>query len=489
MGSSIPFAIGACFANPNRPVVVLAGDGGFQMNIQELQTVVRNNLPIKMVVLNNNCLGMLKSFCENNQKDFGGRLHGAVWGYDVPDFEAVGTAYRIESATIRHPHEVEAALARMWKDPTSPFVLNVIIPDTAYIAPRVFFGRALNEMQPEIPGEPLVPAVFKVVGGGSASASEVESEARPIPFPASPFPPLGFVTFRCDEGTILAALEAGYRHLDSAWVYFNSEAIGHAVRKFLASHPNLSRNDLFVTSKVWCTNMQASHVREECVDTLEQLGLKCLDLLLIHWPVAFTRLPSSSGKLEIVPQLDTSGCRALEKVSLEETWRAMEALVDEGLVKAIGVSNFSIAQIDEVRALAKHPIACNQVEVHPFLPQHALVHHHSACGVPVVAHSPLGNLLPLRPVDHPTIQRLADSHKVSCGAVVLRWLLQRGIGSVVKSNTVSHMKDNLFGVAGFQLTDLDMQSINQIGLDPHHRQRMCNPPYTSDGTPYFKSNE
>ena len=140
---------------------VIEGDGGFQMNIQEMQTIVRNNLPIKVVILNNGCLGMLRTFCTTG---FAGRLHGAAWGYDVPDFARVGIAYEWGGETISRPSDIGAALERLWADPARPYILNVIIPAETYCAPRVPFGKALDAMIPARPGEPMPqPSAFIVV--------------------------------------------------------------------------------------------------------------------------------------------------------------------------------------------------------------------------------------------------------------------------------------------------------------------------------------
>ena len=140
---------------------VIEGDGGFQMNIQEMQTIVRNNLPIRVVILNNGCLGMLRTFCTTG---FAGRLHGAAWGYDVPDFARVGIAYEWGGETISRPSDIDAALERLWADPARPYILNVIIPAETYCAPRVPFGKALDAMIPARPGEPMPqPSAFIVV--------------------------------------------------------------------------------------------------------------------------------------------------------------------------------------------------------------------------------------------------------------------------------------------------------------------------------------
>ncbi|HEX8203434.1 MAG TPA: thiamine pyrophosphate-binding protein, partial [Isosphaeraceae bacterium] len=145
MGFALPAAIGAAFANPGRPVVVIAGDGGFQLNIQELQTVLRNHLPIKMVVLDNRCHGMVRQF---QQSYFEERYQSTYWGYTAPDFAAVAAAYGIESHLVEDPAGVPAALERLWADPHAPFLLHVMIDTFANAYPKLAFGRTMGEMEP-----------------------------------------------------------------------------------------------------------------------------------------------------------------------------------------------------------------------------------------------------------------------------------------------------------------------------------------------------
>lgn len=145
MGFGLPAAIGVAFAVSPKPVVVIAGDGGFQSNIHELQTVVRNQLPMKIVVLNNHCHGMVRQFQESY---FEGRYQSTFWGYSAPDFEAISTAYGIPSKTIENENEVEQALQWLWSDPTKPALLQVIIDTFANAYPKIAFGSPNTEMEP-----------------------------------------------------------------------------------------------------------------------------------------------------------------------------------------------------------------------------------------------------------------------------------------------------------------------------------------------------
>ena len=145
MGFALPAAIGACFALKKRPVLVIAGDGGFQLNIQELQTVQRNQLPVKIVVLNNHCHGMVRQFQESY---FEGRYPSTLWGYSAPDFSAVAKAYGIAARTIEMDAEVDEALEQLWHDPLAPALLQVMIDQKANAYPKIAFGHPLTEMEP-----------------------------------------------------------------------------------------------------------------------------------------------------------------------------------------------------------------------------------------------------------------------------------------------------------------------------------------------------
>jgi len=145
MGFGLPAGIGACFALEKKPVIVIAGDGGFQSNIQELQTVVRNNLPLKIVILNNGCHGMVRQFQESL---FEGRYQSTLWGYSAPDFAAIAKAYGIQSKTISQNEQVEEGLEWLWQDPTKPTLLQVQIDTFANAYPKINFGKPNTEMEP-----------------------------------------------------------------------------------------------------------------------------------------------------------------------------------------------------------------------------------------------------------------------------------------------------------------------------------------------------
>lgn len=146
MGYSLPAAIGASITLGNAPVVALAGDGGFQINIQELQTIRRNNLPIKIVILNNHSLGMIRQFQDSYLDSC---YQSTVWGYNAPDFTKIALAYSIETALISKPEEIETGLAKLWADPSVPFLLEVSIDIHTNVFPKMMFGNPITKMEPE----------------------------------------------------------------------------------------------------------------------------------------------------------------------------------------------------------------------------------------------------------------------------------------------------------------------------------------------------
>ena len=145
MGYALPAAIGASISLKKEPVVCIAGDGGFQINIQELETIKRNNLPIKIVILNNHCLGMIRQFQDSY---FNSCYQSTVWGYSAPDFTAIARAYGIDSFSIEKEEDINIGLNRMWENINTPFLLNVNINIHTNVYPKMLFGNPLTKMEP-----------------------------------------------------------------------------------------------------------------------------------------------------------------------------------------------------------------------------------------------------------------------------------------------------------------------------------------------------
>jgi acetolactate synthase-1/2/3 large subunit len=146
MGFALPASIGAAVSLAPRPVVVIAGDGAFQCNVQELQTIVRNRLPVKIVVINNHCHGMVRQFQQSYFKE---QYQSTLWGYSTPDFARVAEAFGIPSAAVRNDAEIESGLRCLWNDPGAPALIDVTIDTFTNVYPKIAFGRPLTEMEPD----------------------------------------------------------------------------------------------------------------------------------------------------------------------------------------------------------------------------------------------------------------------------------------------------------------------------------------------------
>ncbi|MBV1848995.1 aldo/keto reductase [Catellatospora tritici] len=256
-------------------------------------------------------------------------------------------------------------------------------------------------------------------------------------------PQLGFGVWQVEddeaEKAVTSALEAGYRSIDTAKIYFNEEGTGRALR-----NSGLPRQELFVTTKLWNTEHRYDDALRAFDDSLDKLGLDYLDLYLIHWPV---------------PSQDR----------YTDAWRAMEQLLADGRVRAIGVSNFTAETLTRLVEEFEVVPAINQIELHPYLPQRELRDLHAKHGVHTEAWSPLGQGKTL--LAEPVLTRLADKHGKTPAQVVLRWHLQLGNVVIPKSVTPARIAENI-DVFDFELDDEDLAAIatldngGRIGPDP-----------------------
>ncbi|XP_068594904.1 aldo-keto reductase family 1 member A1-A [Brachionichthys hirsutus] len=301
-------------------------------------------------------------------------------------------------------------------------------------------------------------------------------------------PTIGLGTWKSSLGqvhqAVLAALDCGYRHIDCAAAYSNEQEVGGALALRLGPGKPLRREEVFVTSKLWNTKHEPEDVEEACRTSLAHLGLSYLDLYLLHWPMAFQR------GTELMPLRDDGSVR-YSNTHYRDTWAAMETLVDKGLVKAIGLSNFNARQTDEVISTARHKPAVNQVECHPYLSQADLLSHCRSVAVCVTAYSPLGSgdrpwASPEEPclLQDPLLGTIAQRYQKTPAQVILRWHVQRGVVCIPKSVTPSRIQQN-FQVFDFSLSEEEMKLIGSLNCN----ERFIVPAVERDGKRVWRDAE
>ncbi|XP_062067414.1 prostaglandin-E(2) 9-reductase isoform X1 [Lepus europaeus] len=288
-------------------------------------------------------------------------------------------------------------------------------------------------------------------------------------------PVLGFGTYapeqvpksKAMEATKIA-IDAGFRHIDSAYFYKNEKEVGLAIRSKIADG-TVKREDIFYTSKLWCTFHRPELVRPSLEDSLKKLQLDYVDLYIIHFPTALK--PGT----EIFPT-DEHGKTVFDTVDICATWEAMEKCKEAGLAKSIGVSNFNRRQLEMIlnKPGLKYKPVCNQVECHPYLNQGKLLEFCKSKGIVLVAYSALGSHREPEWVDQsapvlledPLIGALAKKHQQTPALIALRYQLQRGVVVLAKSFTEKRIKENI-QVFEFQLPSEDMKVID--GLNRNFR--------------------
>lgn len=295
-----------------------------------------------------------------------------------------------------------------------------------------------------------------------------------FPVSSGRIPAVGYGCWKVsrDRATELVegVIRAGYRHIDGACDYGNEKEVGLGIRNVITSGL-VTRKDLFVTSKLWNTYHEPQHVEAACRKSLNDLGLEYLDLYLIHFPISLKFVPFEKRyPPEWLHDPESEDKRMeFEDVPVKDTWRAMEALVEKGLVRNIGVSNWNCQGLRDLFSYAKIKPTVLQIEVHPYLQCERLVTYAQSLGLHVTAFSPLGHGQSYAPLGYgnnvaikePIIVDIAKKHGVTPAQVVLRWGLQRGCSVIPKSENIARIKENL-ALEDLQLSEDDMKAIRKL---------------------------
>lgn len=269
-----------------------------------------------------------------------------------------------------------------------------------------------------------------------------------------PFFGLGTFQSSGDEGklAIRHAIDVGYRMFDTAYFYENETAVGVAIKEKITEKV-ISRKDVCIVSKLWCNFHEPELVEHACRLTLKNFGLDYIDQYLMHWPHAYKYVGD-----DVMFPLDDNGDVIMNEIDYIDTWRAMERLVELGLTKSIGVSNFNEAQLERLLSVAKIKPVCNQIECHPGLIQKKLISFCRDNNIVVTGYSPLGRPDPTNNltnyVSDSQIVEIAKKHNKSPGQIILRYLVENDVVPIPKSSNMKRIEENI-NIFDFKLDDLD----------------------------------
>lgn len=293
-------------------------------------------------------------------------------------------------------------------------------------------------------------------------------------------PLVGLGLWKIDESdtaaAVVSAIRAGYRHLDSAADYANEAEVGAGIA--MAIEQGLcTRDELWVTSKLWNTYHDPAHVAAACRRSLSDLGLDYLDLYLVHFPIAqpFVDFAERYPPGWITDTNAASPCMETAAIPLSQTWRAMEGLVEQGLVREIGVCNYNSGLLHDLMSYAERPPAMLQIEAHPFLSQEGLLRTAASYDIPVTAFSPLGALSYLAldmatdtesVLEEDVVKAAAKRLNRTPAQIVLRWAVQRGTAVIPKTSRPERLVENS-AIFDFALSDDEMTAIS--ALNRHRR--------------------
>ena len=270
-------------------------------------------------------------------------------------------------------------------------------------------------------------------------SSDFRNARIPLNHGGGRIPVLGFGTLIPDAATTLRAtrdaLKAGFRHFDCAERYRNEREVGEALQAGLAG--GIAREDIFVTTKLWNSNHRPERVEPAFLASLERLGLNYLDLYLIHTPFAFQPGDDQDPR-------DQNGNVIYDRgVTLLDTWRAMESLIDHGKCRAIGLSDISLNELLPIYESARIKPAVVQVESHPYLPETELLEFCKKNGIVFLAFAPLGHGIRPGPLEDPVILAIAKRTGKTPAQVLLAWAVQRGTALLTTPRSAARAKENI----------------------------------------------
>ncbi|KAJ9554343.1 hypothetical protein OSB04_018388 [Centaurea solstitialis] len=264
---------------------------------------------------------------------------------------------------------------------------------------------------------------------------------------------------------IVEAIKVGYRHFDTASRYKTEPYLGEAIKEALKLGLIKSRDELFITTKLWCSSAEGHLVLPAIKQSLRNLGLEYVDLYLVHWPIKLTQ-----GEFKVPNPKE-----CFHPINIKEVWAAMEECQNLGLTKSIGVSNFSPKRIQEIISFAKIPPAINQVEMNPLWQQKKLNEFCKKNGILLTGYSPLGAFGSVwghnRVMECDVLKDIANSKGKTVAQISLRWMYEQGVSFVVKSFNTERMKQNL-DIFDWSLTEEESIKISQIPQQKHTYLRL-----------------
>ncbi len=279
---------------------------------------------------------------------------------------------------------------------------------------------------------------------------------------------IGLGTWKSEPGEVYQAIrdaiQIGYRHIDCAWIYQNEAEIGQALKDAISAG-DVTRKELWITSKLWNTFHAPEDVEEGLKQSLDALQLEYLDLYLMHWPIAHK-------KDEPFPKT-ASGFIPITELPIKNTWKALETCKEKGLVSHIGVSNFNVPKLKKLLGLSWIKPEMNQVELHPLLAQNELLAFCQENNIHVTAYSPLGSRDRAPAMkgaeepdlfENPTIKRMATEHGVHPAQILIKWAENRGTAVIPKSVNKERLAQNL-EAGNISLSDENIVALARLDMD------------------------